>query len=247
MPNKTDAAIKKAMRKIIAANDGIFMHEVSADLGREFGPRSEHYLRKHGVAVREKDPQQVNSIVGIDRAQQSVKAILKNIQGDKGWAKSIKRATSIYNDREHSALYGEAPSSVAKNAEVQYELEAQAGKDVKHNNDKWRQKAGKLRDKGAFRVPLKRQTWDRIDAPKFGGTVHTVEGPKGANVEDDMGQSYPIRRALAVPGNSADIDVPDELMPGSSKRKDLLKHLREFSDDLKTELYNLPSGEMTLA
>jgi hypothetical protein len=111
------------------------MHEIAIDMGKEFGPRFEHYLRKHGVAVRKKDPQQVNSIAGIDRAQQTVKSIPKNIQGDKGWAKSIKRAVSIYNDREHSALYGEAPSTVAKNAEVQYELEAQAGKDVKHNND----------------------------------------------------------------------------------------------------------------
>ncbi len=84
----------------------------------------------------------------------------------------MKKATDIYNDREHGALYGESPEGVAENREVQYLLEAQAGKDVKHNSTRWRSKAGKLKAKGAYRVPQSRSTWERIDAPKFKGEVH---------------------------------------------------------------------------
>ena len=63
-------------------------------------------MKDTGIVVRKKDPQQVNSIAAVDRAMQSVKSILKNVQGDGGLAKGIKRASSLYNDREHSALYG---------------------------------------------------------------------------------------------------------------------------------------------
>ena len=247
MMGKTDAETKSAMVRIIASNGGVFPHEISVDLGNEFGASFESYLKDQGVAIRKKDPQQINSIAAVDRAQQSVKSILKNIQGEGGWAKSIKRAVAIYNDREHSALYGAAPDDVSDNKVLQYQLEKEAGEDVKHNNQKWRQKAGRLRDKGAFRVPLDRNTWERIDQPKFSGKVQEVAALKGANVEDAAGKSFPVRQVLAVPGTSADIDLPDELMPGSGKRKDQLQHLKPFSEALKVELANTPGGEMSFA
>ena len=74
-----------------------------------------------------------------------------------------------------------------------------------------------------------------------------MTGLKGGNVEDSKGNSYPVRQVLAVPGTSADVDLPDKLMPGSGKRKEQLQHLRPFSEALKTELYNLPGGEMSFA
>ena len=57
---------------------------------------------------------------------------------------------------------------------MSYELEKEAGEAVLHNNKQWRKRAGKLRDMGAFRTALPRQTWERIDQPKFDGKVHTV-------------------------------------------------------------------------
>ena len=246
MQGKTDAETRDAMRKILTAN-GTAFKEISVDLGREFGPAFEELMKDRGVVVRKKDPQQVSAIAAVDRAQQSLKSILKNIQGDGGWARSIKRAAALYNDREHSALYGAAPDDVSDNKVLQYQLEAEAGGKVKHNNDKWRQKAGRLRDKGAFRVPLDRNTWERIDAPKFGGEVHQVKELVGANVRDEEGQSYPIRQVLAVPGTSADIDVPDELVPGSGRRQEQIQNLRPFADALKSQLSNTPGSEMTLA
>ena len=131
-------------------------------------------MKDTGIVVRKKDPQQVNSIAAVDRAMQSVKSILKNVQGDGGLAKGIKRASSLYNDREHSALYGASPDDVADgtNEVLQYQLEAEVGGKVKFNNHKWRQKAGRLKDKGAYRIPLDRNEWERIDQPKFYGEVH---------------------------------------------------------------------------
>ena len=218
MSDKTDAEAKDAMRKIIQNNNNIAPKEISVDLGNEWGPRFTQYLEDKGTKLRKKDPQQINALAGVDRTQQSIKSILKNIQGNDGWSKHIKKATQIYNDREHSSLYGASPDEVSENKILQYYLEKENGEKVKHNNQKRRQKAGRLRDKGAFRVPLDRNTWERIDQPKFGGEVHQVAGLKGANVEDTEGNSYPVRKVLAVPGTSRDIDLPDALIPGSRKR-----------------------------
>ena len=246
MQDKTDAQTRDAMRKILTAN-GTPFKEISVDLGREFSGGFEQLMKDRGIIVRKKDPQQINAIAGVDRAQQSIKSILKNIQGDGGWAKSIKRAVALYNDREHSALYGAAPDDVSELPVLQYQLEKEAGEKVAHNNKMWRRKAGRLRDKGAFRVPLDRNTWERIDAPKFGGEVHQVRELKGANVQDEKGDSYPVRQVLPVPGTSADVDIPDELVPGSGRRQEQITNLRPYADALKTEIFNSPNQEMTLA
>jgi hypothetical protein len=55
---------------------------------------------------------------------------------------------------------------------------------------------------------------------------------------DSEGKSYPVRQVLAVPASSEDVKVPDELIPGSAKRKAQLLHLRPFSEALRTELFN---------
>ena len=82
-------------------------------------PAFKELMQTKSITLRTKDPQQVNSIATVDRAIQSVKSILKNIQGDGGWAKSLKRAARLYNDREHSALSGESPDGVADNKVLQ--------------------------------------------------------------------------------------------------------------------------------
>ena len=113
---------------------------------------------------------------------------------------------------------GSAPDDVKGSAELQYELDKVHGEQIKHNNDKWRQKAGKLRDAGAFRIPRPRDTWERIDAPKFGGEVFNVDGFKGSHVESGD-KTYPVKTSLAVPAGSADIDTGIEAGPGGGRRK----------------------------
>ncbi len=53
-----------------------------------------------------------------------------------------------------------------------------------------------MRDSRAFRAPLARNTWERVDAPKFSGDVHEVSSFKGANVSDGK-NSYPVKSVLA--------------------------------------------------
>ena len=82
------------------------------------------------------------------------------------------------------------------------------GKHILHNNNKLRQKAGRLKDEGGFRIPTDRKTWERVNAPKFGGEVLKVDGLKGANVESGD-TTYPVKTVLPVPAGSADVDLAD--------------------------------------
>ena len=247
--DKESSTILQAYRKIIARNGHISPKEVSTDLGNEFfGPGFQAYLKDHGTTHRSKNVQQINSIATVDRAIQSIKSILASLQANSksGWSELVKKATDIYNDREHGALYGQSPEEVSDDKPVLYELEAQAGKDIKHNNDMWRKKAGKLKDLGFFRKPLPRRTWNRIDQPRFSGEVHEVKGLVGANVTSQDGETHPVRQVLAVP-SSADIDVNLELTPGSGKREKQLHFLKPFAEMLKAELRGAPPNGMTFA
>ena len=85
-----------------------------------------------------------------------------------------------------------------------------------HDNKKWRQKAGRLKYEGAFRVPTDRKTWERTDAPKFAGKVLQVGGLKGSHVESGD-KSYPVKTVLAVPAGSANVDL-DDAGPSQGKR-----------------------------
>ena len=150
MKDKSDAEALRAYRRIVASNDNTSPKELSTDLGKEWGPTLQQYLNDQGTAHRQKDPEQINSIAAVDRGIQSTKQIMGNLQANTNqpWTSVAKRATSIYNDREHSALLGESPEGVTENPEVQYQLEKQAGEDIKHNNEKWRSRVGKLRENG---------------------------------------------------------------------------------------------------
>jgi hypothetical protein len=250
LKNKESPAALAGYRRIVGQNENVHPKELSTDMGKEwFGPVFQAYLLDNGTAHSYKNPQQVNGIAVVDRAIQSLKMIMANLQANSaaGWSELIKKAAGIYNDREHSHLYGQSPEDVGEDKVVQYHLEAEAGDATEHNNKRWRAKAGRLRDEGGFRTPLDRREWERIDAPKFGGEVHQVSGLKGANVEDAQGRSYPVRQVLAVPGASADIDVSDELVPGSGRREQQLQALRQYSEMLKQELSESPTGELSFA
>ena len=97
MTEKTDAQVLTAYRKIVGRNN-THPKEVSTDLGREFGPTFEAYLKDNGTANRKKDPQSVNSIAGVDRAQQSIKVILANLQAssDAPWSSLMKKKSHRY-------------------------------------------------------------------------------------------------------------------------------------------------------
>ena len=53
-----------------------------------------------------------------------------------------------------------------------------------------------------------------------------------------------MRQVLAVPSSSANIEMPDELTPGSGRRQEQRENLREYSDALKAEI---GGGEVSFA
>ncbi len=137
---------------------------------------------------------------------------------------------------------GSAPNDVKGSNELQHELDKVHGEQIKHNNEKRRQKVGKLRDSGAFRIPLARNMWERVDAPKFSGEVHEVVSFKGANVSDGK-NSFPVKTVLAVLAGSRDIDFGDA-GPAQGRRAQQREMLQDFARDLKDLL---PSAGYTLA
>jgi hypothetical protein len=225
---KTARATLEAFRKIIRRNDGEMPKEITVDLGNEYALLEKEIADKGGV-LRRKNVQAINTLAVVDRAIGKLKTILSSYSLT-NWAESLQRATNAYNNRSHSYLMGSAPDDVRGSAELQYELDKMNGVQILHNNKKWRQKAGRLRDEGAFRLPTDRKTWERIDAPKFGGEVFKVNGLIGANVESGD-KSYPLKTVLAIPAGSQDVDLANS-GPGQGRRAKQKEVLGDYAKDL---------------
>ena len=160
---------------------------------------------------------QVNTLAVVDRAIGKFKGILKNLVAKGGtWPSNVPKAEVIFNERPNTHLLGASPDELDKNAVLDYQLEQEAGEDIKHNTEKWRDKAAKLRERGAFRVPLPRAQWESIEAPKFDGKVHHVKALIGGMVEDTEGHRYPVKQVLAVPKNSEE-QTPRRVVPQRSE------------------------------
>ena len=211
LPNKTAQATLEAFGKIIRANGNVMPQEISVDNGQEYAMLEQEIASKGGV-LRRKNMQTANSLATVDRVIGKLKTILPGYSLT-DWSGALRKATAAYNDKSHSYLMGSAPDDVKGSAALQYELDKQNGIDVKHNNDKWRAKAGKLRDAGAFRTPLPRSTWERIDAPKFSGESFSVDGFEGSHLESGD-KTFAVKTALPVPAGSADVDIGIEAGPG---------------------------------
>ena len=125
---------------------------------------------------------------------------------------------------------GSAPNDVKGSNALQYELDKMNWEHILHNNQNWRQKAGRLKDEGAFRVPTDRNTWERIAAPKFAGKVLQVDGLKGSHVESGD-KSYPVKTVLAVPAGSANVDL-DDAGPGQGRKAKQTEVLEDYAKDL---------------
>ena len=182
-----------------------------------------------------------NTLAVVDRVIGKLKTILSGYSLT-DWSGALRKATEAYNDKSHSYLMGSAPDDVKGSNLLQYELDKIQGEQIKHNNHKWRAKAAKLRDAGAFRIPRPRDTWERIDAPKFSGEVYEVDCFKGANVESGD-KSFPVKTSLAVPAGSADVDIGIEAGPGGRRARQ-----REMLQDYARNLKDLiPTTGLTLA
>ena len=155
MPQKTAQATLEAFRKIIRKNDGAMPKEITVDLGTEHALLEKEITEKGGV-LRRKNVQAINTLSVVDRAIGQLKTILSSYSLT-NWAESLQRATNAYNNNSHSYLMGSAPNDVKGSNALQYELDKMNGEQTLHNNKKWRQQAGRLKDEGAFRVPTEKR------------------------------------------------------------------------------------------
>ena len=153
MPRKTAQATLEAFRMIIRAN-GRMPNEITVDLGTEYALLSKE-IEDAGGVLRRKNVSAVNTLAVVDRAIGKLKTILSSYSLT-NWADALKKATNAYNEKSHSHLMGSAPDDVKDSKALQYELDKMNGQQILHNNLKWRQKAGRRKDKGAFILPRER-------------------------------------------------------------------------------------------
>ena len=137
--------------------------EVTVYLGGEYtllGP----YISQRGGTLRKKNVQAVNTLGVVDAAIMRLKRILsgRNLAQFKT---SLEKATNKANNNSHTYLMGSAPEDYKSSETLQYVLEAQAGKDMLHNNKKWENKVARLSQKEGHRTARDRSEWERLDQP----------------------------------------------------------------------------------
>ena len=144
----------------------------------------------------------VNTLAVVDAAISKLKRIISGYNSV-SWNESLKKATRVFNESPNqNYLMGSAPDDYEKSPALQYELSKQSGLDVKHNNDKFKDRQEKLIQKGAFRIPMDREEWQRIDQPTFSGEVYKVQEGNafiGSDVLDSTGKRHDSK--VVLPGS----------------------------------------------
>ena len=88
--------------------------------------------------------------------------------------------------------------------------EEQESHNILHNDELIRSRIPKLREEGAFRVWLKKDTRlrGRVFNPQWSTEVHKLASVRGAYATDDKGDEYPTKEILAVPRESTQLVAP---------------------------------------
>jgi len=191
--------------------------------------------------------EQRNHIAVVDASIKSLKDIMKKeLTNTKSndWTKAIKKTAKAINENSHSALMNSAPDDVKGPEVLQYELEKQAGLDMAQNAKVAEDRANKLKEAGAFRVILPRNTWTRAGQPRWSDKVYTLKGMSGTEAIATDGTIVPIRDALPVPLGTKDTAVPRTLRGGRQTRdQDSRGTLQPFANTLIREV---EKGPLTL-
>ena len=130
--SKTAEETLRGFKELIRENAGVMPKEITVDLGKEYALLGA-FIEERGRVLRKKNVQAINTLGVVDAAIQKLKRILSgyNLSAFKG---SLEKATNAYNRASHSYLMGSAPDDYKSSEALQYTLEAQAGKDMLHNN-----------------------------------------------------------------------------------------------------------------
>ena len=178
--------------------------EVSHDAGTEWSGPFAALLESRGIVSTQKTSR--NSLAIVDAAIKGLKDTMKKDTGS--WVEALPRAVAAHNSGSHSGLMGSRPVDVKKNPELQYTLEAEAGRAMAHNADIHEGRLQTLKAAGAFRTQLPKSTWSRAGHPRWSGEVHQVKHFNGGDVVATDGTRVPAREALAVDKASKNVVLP---------------------------------------
>ena len=234
LQDKTQQSVLAAFRDVLR-NSGRRCAEVDSDGGPEFRGVFAAFLANEGIAHRLKNSKQLNALAVVDSAIGAIKRTIAQEMVDKGdgnWVQHLPPAVRAHNASSHSHLMGSEPKEVEDNEELRYELQKQAGLDLRHNGEVHKKRVEKLRETGAFRVMAPRSTWMRAMTPQWGDRVHTLREVVGGVAVDSEGNRYPVRDTLPVPADSADTRAPDDLR-GRARDAERREALERFASSLE--------------
>ena len=173
-------------------------NEVSHDAGTEWSGPFKALLEKHGIASTQKTS--LNSLAIVDAAINGLKTTMKKElgAGNPSWSSALPKAVAAHNKNSHGGLMGSAPLDVKASPELQYALEAQAGRGVAQNANIHEERVKKLLAAGAFRKLLPRAQWVRAGHPRWSGEVFKVKELVGGVAVATDGSKTAIRDVLPV-------------------------------------------------
>ena len=210
---KSQEAVLAAFRDVMQRS-GRKPAEVDSDGGAEFQGAFARFLASEGIAHRLKNPNQLNALAVADAVIGALKRTIAQEMAEDGggnWVRHLAPAVRARNASSHSHLMGSEPKEVEGNEELRYELQRQAGLDLRHNGAVHQSRVDKLRQAGFFRVVAPRSTWTRAMTPHWSNRVHVLQDIVGTVAVDDEGNRFPARDTLPVPAGSVNMQAPDDL------------------------------------
>ena len=212
---------------------------IFSDRGGEFVGEVQALLERAGITQRMKaerfDP---NVLSVVDRIIQNLKTRLaESLAARPGeWAQRVPEVVRQYNATPHSTLKGEPPAEVRENKLVGFLLQEDNAKKLKHNQDLFEKRKGRLEETEAFRRPIGGLNKFKRGFRASYGDVERVEGFSGSKVLS-AGEPLDVKRALPVDKETG--NVQEGFALGEVRRE----RLRERVQDLVAEIYTFLGDE----
>ena len=199
--DKTPEATAAGLRALLG-NLGSTPVVISSDKGNEFVGRVQELLDAQGIVHRVKaDKNDPNSLSVVDALIGNLKKRLaESLAETPGeWSDRVPQVISSYNETPHDTLHGEPPSDVRNSKVLQFMLDQDNSRKLKHNQDLLKARTKTLDDSGAFRCPLGGLNRFKRGFQATYGPVEQVDNVTGSLVKPTGdGDAIDVKRVLPV-------------------------------------------------
>ena len=204
--NKSSSEVATVLRSILSRLPArpVF---IFSDAGPEFLGEVQVLLDRAGITQKMRsDPHDVNALAVLDRAIQNLKKRLAESLSERPgeWSQRVAEVVEQYNKTPHETLLGEPPDEIRENKTVQFLLDQDNAKKLKHNQDLLEKRVEKLQDEGAFRRPVGNLSKFRRGFKATYGPVEQVAGIQGSLVQSTTGAPTDIKRIIPVDPESTE-------------------------------------------